>query len=331
MNSVTGRTFSFFILILFFDLSYPWKRLNIPYFPIWRRLNIPYFPKTISSWNTITEYDNRPFCITDMDFSNIKDRVVGGSDADKNAFRYASAVISKSNLRGLYRTDMAMCGATLITDRHVITAAHCLYGKGSRLETMALNIGDYDTQRNDDVRNYIREIERVYLHPRYVDETFDNDIAILEFRPVPLGRDLRAVILPPQDTELSPGTITTVVGWGRTSYEGKRSTKLQRVDVPITSTEECQKELVHTITPNMLCAGGVEGEDACLGDSGGSLFVQAENYNVACGIVSFGRRCALKGVSGVYTKLSRFTNWVYEMTRSADCRPRIFNKENYPH
>nr|ADY39492.1 putative trypsin/chemotrypsin-like S1/S6 peptidase [Hottentotta judaicus] len=161
--------------------------------------------------------------------------------------------------------------------------------------------------------------------------TLDNDIAIVEFIPVPLGRNLKAAILPPQDAELSPGTVCTVVGWGRTSYEGQRSPILQQVDVPITSRKECQKNLFHIITPNMLCAGGIEGKDACLGDSGGSLLVRVENHYVSCGVVSFGKNCALPNISGIYTDLSRYTDWIYEKTRNAGCRPRIFDKENYPH
>ncbi|XP_067135038.1 trypsin II-P29-like [Centruroides vittatus] len=288
------------------------------------------FAEGISSY----ESDNRPICLTDMDFSNIKNRIVGGSDADKDSFRFAAGLITSSSFPGRIRTDQAACAGTLITEKHVMTASHCLYGKEHLRSTMRLNIGDYDTYVTNEARNYIRGVKSIHMHPRYVDETFNNDICILELdKPVPLERssDLRAAILPPQDSSLSPGTICTVWGWGRLSYEGGRPHILQQVDVPITSREDCQRHLAHEITSNMICAGGEEGKDACLGDSGGSLLVQAENYYIASGIVSFGKNCALPGVSGVYTDVSRYTDWIYEMTRNADCKPRIFPREKYPH
>lgn len=280
------------------------------------------------------ENDNRPICITDMDFNNIKTRIVGGQDADINSFRFAAGLLATPGMTGQIRTDSAICGCTLITERHLLTAGHCLYNKQYLMSYMKVNIGDYDTRTDNEVKNYIRGIKSIYIHPKYIDEKFNNDICILELdNPVPLNRssDLRAAILPPQDSSLSPGTVCTVWGWGRLSYKGERSHILQSVKVPITSREECQKHLSHTINQNMICAGGEEGKDACLGDSGGSLLVQVENRYVVCGVVSFGKNCALPEVSGVYANVARYTDWIIEMTKNADCKPRIYPEEKYPH
>uniref|UniRef100_A0A0C9S383 limulus clotting factor C n=1 Tax=Tityus bahiensis TaxID=50343 RepID=A0A0C9S383_TITBA len=279
------------------------------------------------------ENDNREMCITDMDFDNIKTRIVGGSDADMTSFRFASGLIVSSSAFGPIRTDSAMCSGTLITEKHILTAAHCLYDKESLRSMMKVNVGDYNTRIDGEVKNYIRGIKSIHIHPNYVDETFNNDICILELdKPVPLDRssDLKAAILPPQDSSLSPGTVCTVWGWGRLSYKGERSHILQSVKVPITSRSDCQNHLSHIINSNMICAGGEEGRDACLGDSGGSLLVQVESCYVICGIVSFGRNCALPGVSGVYTNVARYINWIIENTKTAHCKPRIYPKEKYP-
>ena len=65
----------------------------------------------------------------------------------------------------------------------------------------------------------------------------------------------------------------TVAGWG-VLQEGSASlaTVLQEVKVPVVSVSRCRQALGdYDITDNMLCAGGVEGQDSCKGDSGGPL------------------------------------------------------------
>ena len=57
----------------------------------------------------------------------------------------------------------------------------------------------------------------------------------------------------------------TVAGWGVTE-EGSTylSTILQEVSVPVVSSASCKKSLgEYQVTENMLCAGGIPGQDAC--------------------------------------------------------------------
>ena len=65
----------------------------------------------------------------------------------------------------------------------------------------------------------------------------------------------------------------TVAGWGVTR-EGSSflAEMLQEVSVPVVPVSRCKQALgQYDITDNMLCAGGVEDQDACQGDSGGPL------------------------------------------------------------
>lgn len=103
-------------------------------------------------------------------------------------------------------------------------------------------------------------------------------------------------------------------------YAVKASNIKLQVWLPVVSSEECdrtyrQKKI--TIGNGQLCAGGVEGKDSCIGDSGGPLMSTGNwardgrtRYFIA-GVVSFGPElCGTKGWPGVYTRISYYTDWI---------------------
>ncbi|PSN57574.1 hypothetical protein C0J52_00495 [Blattella germanica] len=108
------------------------------------------------------------------------------------------------------------------------------------------------------------------------------------------------------------GRIGTVVGWGRTSEGGMLPALVQEVQVPILSLQQCRqmKYRPQRITQNMVCAGKGT-QDSCQGDSGGPLLVNsADDKLEIVGIVSWGVGCGRPGYPGVYTRVSRYSDWV---------------------
>ena len=78
------------------------------------------------------------------------------------------------------------------------------------------------------------------------------------------------------------------------------------------------------ISENMICAGIDNGSmDACFGDSGGPLHVVSGGL-LQVGIVSWGpgSGCGLTGLVGVYTKLSRYSDWIAAQTAQAVSDPQ---------
>ena len=67
----------------------------------------------------------------------------------------------------------------------------------------------------------------------------------------------------------------------------------------------------------MMCAGE-EGRDSCQGDSGGPLTCGEGQDKVLCGIVSWGRGCALRGYPGVYAQVSNYIGWIQSNIRISE-------------
>jgi trypsin len=93
--------------------------------------------------------------------------------------------------------------------------------------------------------------------------------------------------------------------------------KLQKVDVPLVTTDECNKSYKNQIGDTMLCAGYPNGgKDSCQGDSGGPLVANdvATNQRYLIGVVSWGQGCARAKYYGVYSKVSAAFDWINTTT-----------------
>ena len=156
------------------------------------------------------------------------------------------------------------------------------------------------------------------MHPDYgdtPDNDPNNDIALLELEERVSGFETIPLVAQGDPQNLTAtGTMSTVIGWGRLSYNGDRPDALQEVQVPIMSQQAgIDGYGEENVTDAMLVAGYDEGAmDACQGDSGGPLMVRdarGDGWTLA-GLVSWGIGCAEAGHPGMYTRVSEFTDWV---------------------
>jgi secreted trypsin-like serine protease len=234
--------------------------------------------------------------------------IVGGEDAVPGEFPW-QAFLTIGNF---------MCGGSLITSQWILTAAHCVTDENGQVvptEFVTVYLGKHDL-RLWESSEQIRGVTQILVHPQYDPYTADSDLALLRLvAPAVLNDRVRPVRLlqsPADDVLAEPGVLATVTGWGTLEEDGPISFILQKVSVPIVSHQTCNAALGGGITANMLCAGYAEGgKDSCQGDSGGPLIVPdgAGGWKQA-GIVSFGYGCARPQLYGVYTRVSRFVEWI---------------------
>ena len=70
-------------------------------------------------------------------------------------------------------------------------------------------------------------------------------------------------------------------------------------------------------------------DDLFQGDSGGPLVVKSRQTALLIGVVSFGKKCGLPNVYGVYTRVGLYVRFLYEQTLDANCKPGIMSMKDY--
>ncbi|CAL1278302.1 unnamed protein product [Larinioides sclopetarius] len=150
-----------------------------------------------------------------------KTRVVGGQVAEKGGWPWMAVVfVEKRN--GARSPD---CGGALVTDRHVVTAAHCVVtGRGSTTmnpNQLSVRLGAHDLRQSNEPDALDIPVEAVRRHEQFDPRTYKNDIAVLRLsRPVQFSNHTSPVCLPFDSltNEDLTGKTSTVTGFGTTSF-----------------------------------------------------------------------------------------------------------------
>lgn len=247
-------------------------------------------------------------------------KIVGGTPSQKGSWPWL-ALLGYEGVDGI----TFRCGGSLVTKRHVVTAAHCI-----RSDLRVVRLGEHDLDIDTETRHVDVNIVRMTRHPQYNSRNGHSDIAVLYLaNDVQFTDTIGPVCVPDKvsfESRSLIGYTPFVAGWGRTKEGGESANILQEVQLPILANNQCkeryrtQNRLISEdqFDEATICAGVLSGgKDTCQGDSGGPLMLPEKSsrntfyYNLI-GIVSYGIGCARAGIPGVYASVPHFSDWIKE-------------------
>uniref|UniRef100_A0A182IUX5 Uncharacterized protein n=1 Tax=Anopheles atroparvus TaxID=41427 RepID=A0A182IUX5_ANOAO len=248
--------------------------------------------------------------------SNLSDHIFNGVAAQFGEYPHMAALVYRAQNVTRFR-----CGASLISPRFLLTAAHCVseWPDFARLGVLELEPAHVVDEPLDIA------IRNVTLHPNYTLPSYANDIALLE-----LDEEVTAawsfvqpacLYMNGSGGQLRPDVPLSVQGWGvRLPGDTVQEQRLQKANVSLIGRDACQRDLPPTrrhrngLHPGQLCALGRNARnetiaDTCPGDSGGPLELVVDGRHYLVGVTSLGYMCG-SPIPGIYTDISFYLDWI---------------------
>jgi len=219
-------------------------------------------------------------------------RIIGGKDAPNGKYPYQ---VSLQHAIGHF------CGGSILNDKWILTAAHCIKGHMSSLIKVLAGTNTLD------IREYHQSYmaDRIIVHEHFDGQEFVNDVGLVRLsKPMEFNDKVQPIQLPNEDFR-KVNYPAVVTGWGKVSISGAIADNLQEIVLNVINQDDCAKWTNHTIGKSHICTLTKEGEGTCNGDSGGPLVADG----VQIGITSFGYPCAL-GKPDVYTRVYTYVDWI---------------------
>uniref|UniRef100_A0A2H1VJG7 SFRICE_009586 n=1 Tax=Spodoptera frugiperda TaxID=7108 RepID=A0A2H1VJG7_SPOFR len=236
-----------------------------------------------------------------------------GQDARRGQFPHMALL----GYGGSMDTADWLCGGSLISDRFILTAGHCISSAVlGKVRFVAMGI----LRRTDPPERWHRyHVSRIVPHPDYHAPSKYHDIALLETnKRVTFNLHVYPACLNIDDHFLG---VVTATGWGALGHNMELADTLQAVSLQSYYEEVCAVHYPphrHLLTgfngTIQMCYGDELGaRDTCEGDSGGPLQakpVLSRCLHTVIGVTSYGRNCGYSGQPGIYTRVRFYVPWI---------------------
>ncbi|EDW93594.1 chymotrypsin-1 [Drosophila yakuba] len=237
-------------------------------------------------------------------------RIMNGTAAKAKQFPYQAGLLCyfEGSL-----DEPNLCGGTILSNRWIVTAAHCLQDPKSNLSKVLVHVGNVTSL---DDKEIVINRSHTIVHKQFDRKTVSNDIALIRLpKKLTFNKNIQPAKLP-SAWKTYTGRKVIISGWGLTTTR-KPSKVLQYIRAPIISNKECEKQWNKqlksksrkSVYSSFICIDSKKGLP-CRGDSGGPMVLD-DGSKTLVGIVSHGfdGECKLK-VPDISTRVSSFVKWI---------------------
>ncbi|RZF37116.1 hypothetical protein LSTR_LSTR015306 [Laodelphax striatellus] len=209
--------------------------------------------------------------------TNLNPLIIGGSNIERGSWPWLVAVYVVDALGIKFH-----CSATLITSKHVITAAHCVSHDSTGVlteDSVLLYLGKFNLKQWTEPGSVLKQATKINIHPDYNRSIYSADIAVIQFEAIKEWTNyIRPACLWSRSSKIEPflGQKGKITGWGHNIAGIGKLQIPHSLQVPLVDQEECIRSFPdyrHIMTEQTLCAGSRNGTGPCNGDSGSGLLM----------------------------------------------------------
>ncbi|XP_062819734.1 coagulation factor IX isoform X1 [Anolis carolinensis] len=202
------------------------------------------------------------------------------------------------------------CGGTIIAEKWVITAAHCLAQQPHTIVAGEYNVDVFEHTEQ------LRRIVRMIPHPAYnASNKYHHDIALLELdSPLKWSSYITPICLADKAftdrlLEHGPGTVS---GWWKLAEQRRPPSVLQVLQV---DQAMCPNSTRYSIVPNTFCGKSPDNaKKVHQGDSGGPYTTDIKGTRFLTAIIACGEPCAGEDKYSIYTRIGDHLQWIKNET-----------------
>ncbi|KAM0734718.1 Clotting factor G beta subunit [Formica fusca] len=262
--------------------------------------------------HTDTSYEDLDYEYCECGKRNVfssSSRIIGGQEVSENEYPWMAGIISVNRSR-------VICGASIINDRYVLTAAHCIV-YGFNKDDLKVTVGAHDSCKWD-AKSTIFSVENIFPHPNYDSQTHFADIMLVKLiMRISFNKFVRPICLSKPGFDVVSrfgGQSASALGWGFSETDTLFNKKcgLRIVDLTLFKKSECPTDI-----SSLICAGyKTSPRGTCGGDSGGPLQILNDNNKyILIGITSNGVLCANVNYPDFFTDVARMVPWILKITK----------------